>query len=161
MVNPTERSMPPAAPQYFILGLWAPGAQPTGTKAPQVSAGDVPRFLRDWTSRCLPLPLCSASSDHVFRAYRLWCTLQGITRAAPLNDFVGQATQAGFVKGRHIVRQVGSAKASQHTVLHPQEAGIGRSGRQLDEAVMAFQLALEGWRAAATVAPVTPKRDAR
>lgn len=160
-MNQLERSPPAAAPQYFILGLWAPAGPSGGAKAPPATAGNVDRFLRDWTCRCLPIPLCSASSDRAFKAYRLWCSLQGITRAAPMNDFVSQATVMGFVKGRHIVRQLGSSKASQQTVLHPPEAGVVKSGRQLDEATTAFSLALDGWRAAATISPAVPKKDGK
>lgn len=151
-----------ACEPYFVLAAWRPDLAVNDDDSATGQAGQAARFLADWTRRCLPLPLCSATSEHVFAAYMLWCRLQGITKPAPQNHFIGAARTAGFRNTRHRVNLHGAATVAQHTVLHPPHAEPLKSGGQLDRAVSAFAMSLAGWRqAAGGMASASPNRNAR
>ena len=138
-----------AEPRYFVLACLddvLAGARPSPASEQQ---RDLARFINDWTRRCLPLPLCPATSEHAHAAYTFWCRLQGIKRPAPLTPFIVAATEAGFGKGRHRVRPHGTPQLAQHSVIYPPGFSATKAGRQLDEATSAFSLALKRWRDAA------------
>lgn len=142
-----DTSMPAAHVQrpLFILQPWPPGASGAGDTT------GVARFVSDWRRGCLPLPVCSATSRHVFDAYRFWCELQGIAAPTGHNRLVGAAVAQGFVAGRHKVSVALGKPAMQFAMVHPPGQGPAVAGAALDDAATAFRMALQAWRSA--VAP--------
>lgn len=147
MNSSTDAAPSPGA--YFVLTAYSPDDPAQGDGVNGRGRGEVERFLADWTRRCLPLPVCSTTSERAFQAYRYWCRLQRIDKPAGMNRFVCAARAAGFINGRHVVRQHAASEVGQHVVLHPPKATPLKAGRQLDLAASAFALALVRWRQAA------------
>ena len=59
------------------------------------------RFMHDWASGDLGLPLCPARSTDVYAAYLRWCRLNGEQRPRPSNQFHGAISrQAGWEKAK-------------------------------------------------------------
>ena len=148
MVNPELSATVPGERVFFVLAAWSAPREFGAAHATDEAGGQVLRFLSDLTCACLPLPLCSATSQRMFEAYRHWCKLQAVRKPTDMNRFVAAALANGFVRGRHRVRQHPSNQVAQHIVLHPTRYGVQKSGVQLDTAVSAFALALSRWRQA-------------
>lgn len=157
-MNSEPKSEPHDDARYFVLGAWSPDNDAHQLRPAVRDTGQLARFLGDWLARCLPLPLCSATSERIFEAYRVWCRLQGIAQPASLQALVSHAVSIGFNRARHIVRPHGNDQAGQHTVLHPPKTAPLKSGGQLDAAASVFALALTRWREATGEAPARPTK---
>jgi hypothetical protein len=137
---------PTGAPRYFVLASLEDVLAGSKPNAADEQQREIARFINDWTRRCLPLPLCPATTEHVHSAYTFWCRLQGTKRPAPMMPFVVATAEAGFGKGRHRVRPHGTDRVAQHCVIYPPGYGTMKAGPQLDQAASAFSFALKRWR---------------
>lgn len=138
------------APAYFLLMAWSPPDATPRRAPPSDPVRSVDRFLNDWQCRCLPLPVCAATTKQLFEAYRFWCDLQGELHAAPIEGLVSAADSAGLARKRHLIQGFGDGRRSQHTVMHPPGVRRASVGVELFHAVTAFADALAAWKVAAS-----------
>lgn len=87
------------------LGDFHPKKRPPMTEAKAaliaLSSPSETRFVHDWISGELGLPVCPALSTDVFAAYLRWCRTHGESRPRPDNQFFGALErQPGWAKKR-------------------------------------------------------------
>ena len=86
--------------QYLLdleLGDFHPKKRPPMTDAKRdliaLSSPSEVRFVHEWASGELGLPLCPARSTDVYAAYLRWCRLNGEQRPRPSNQFHGAVSR--------------------------------------------------------------------
>lgn len=110
------------------LGDFHPKKRPPMTEAKQaliaLSSPSELRFIHEWATGELGLPVCPARSTDVFTAYLRWCRLNGEQRPRPSNQFHGAVARLpGWKKSKQRIyadsRGIGDSHAV--PVLEPPE----------------------------------------
>lgn len=87
------------------LGVFHPKKKPPMTEAKAaliaLSSPSEVRFILDWASGDIGLPVCPAKCSDVYAAYMRWCRLNGESRPRPSNQFWGAvARMPGWIKAK-------------------------------------------------------------
>lgn len=149
---------------HYLLELdladFHPKKRPPMTEAKQaliaLSSPSEIRFVHEWVSGDLGIPVCPALSVDVYAAYLRWCRQRGESRPRPDNQFFGALTrQPGWEKkkarvyqdykftGETIVRPIVVPPAHLIDPKHAQQEG-GSQAAWLTECVLDFTAAVSG-----------------
>ena len=130
------------------LGDFKPWTLPPMTRAKadliDASLGSTERFVKDWTERMMPLPLCACRSEDLYEAFRHWCQKNG-SKGPSLGVFSAEVVKRA--KGtRERRRHKFGQSTRQSTIVFPHGADAGIGLEELSEQVDNFAESVKLWK---------------
>jgi len=127
----------PALYHYLLhrdLSDWHPAKRPPMTEAKaalmHLSAPSENRFIGDWLSRELDLPVCPCEGKDLYTAYLRWCRTHGEPRPRPDNQFHGAIKHIPGWEKRpaYIYTSLVSSTRAQKQLVFPPPAVLAACG---------------------------------